>query len=311
MSRLQVVSLRQRRFSTPSDVVGAVTSAAAASTSWHVQAYGTDPSLWQSIIMQGASLFETMHVTTGLPYWAAIVATTFAFRACLTPFTVMAMKNGVNMADAKPEMEILSANLRRAGKDPTARIKYYEELKKLQKKYDFSMGRSFLPMVIQAPFFIVMFTATRHMLDWDPAMMEAGTLWFKDLTATDEYFRLNFLTAGVMYASMKLGVDRVNPDATQAMMMKAISYVLPLGYLVFTMSFSQGMHLFWLSGSLAAIAANLIIRKTPVGAMLGVKKPKSQIVPVAVPPTAVFATRQAAKSAKQMAKEHAAKHGKN
>lgn len=147
----------------------------------------------------------------GLPYWAVIVGTTIAFRVALIPFLVISMKNGVRMQDAKPEMELLNAELRRSGSDVESRTKYYAALKLIQKKHDFSMTRTFLPMFVQMPLFLWFFGSVRTLLDSVPEAAVGGTLWFIDLTARDPFLRLNVLTALVMYISFRIGAESGHP----------------------------------------------------------------------------------------------------
>lgn len=85
--------------------------------------------------------------------------------------------------------------------------------------------------------------------------------------------------------------------------MKALSYIFPVLYLVFTSGFGQGIHLFWLSSSGMALAVNFALRKTLIGKALGTlpfKKEDEFVVPT------TFSTK--AKSLKALKDAHKKKH---
>jgi membrane protein insertase Oxa1/YidC/SpoIIIJ len=171
------------------------------------------------------------------------------------------------------------------------------------------MARSFGPVVMQLPLFLLFFVSLRSLLENNPDVLVGGTLWFEDLTARDAFFRLNILTSVVMYASFRLGAELAQTkDESSTGLMKKLALVFPLIYLPLTYNFGQGMHLFWLSGSLAAIFVNVLLRKTPIGFMLGIPVPKAAIVPV--PPQAFSSKADAlkGKSASALAREHKKRH---
>ncbi len=93
-----------------------------------VEAAAAEPGFFYSLALAGSDMYEALHAWTSVPYWGVIVGTTLAFRVAIAPFMVISMKNAVRMQDAKPEMELLSAELRRAGSSVEARTKYYEGL---------------------------------------------------------------------------------------------------------------------------------------------------------------------------------------
>lgn len=74
-----------------------------------------------------------------------------------------------------------------------------------------------------------------------------------------------------------------------------LGYVFPALYLPLTYSFGQGLHLFWLSSSVVAIAINYALRKTALGVALGIPKATRGLA-AAVPPTpaVTFTSKQEA-----------------
>lgn len=60
------------------------------------------------LVMQGV---ELIHQTSGLPYWATIVAITFTARSLLLPLALTAMRNSARMANCKPELDIIKERM--------------------------------------------------------------------------------------------------------------------------------------------------------------------------------------------------------
>jgi YidC/Oxa1 family membrane protein insertase len=275
------------------------------------QVVAEQPSFWDNLGAQGAQLYEWAHTTTGAPYWAVIVGCTIAVRLLIMPLTVMSLKSAGRMALAKPELDKLNDDFRRLGSPtPESRKKFFTDMRAIQAKYGASMGRSFAPVMAQMPVFVVFFSATSYLLRHNPDMATAGTLWFRDMTAQDPYMRLNLVAALVMHLSFRLGAETGQAPSQQTLV-RIMSFAIPTLYLPFTMNFSQGMHLFWLGGSVAAISINVMLRKTAIGTMLGV--PRFTAVggiatPPVQPPAHVFASKAQALSASQLAKQHKLKH---
>ena len=199
----------------------------------------------------GSDLFESFHVASGLPYWAVIVVSTVSFRVMLTPLMVASLKNAAIMQRIKPEIDILQARFRKAGgpQNPPAAKKFKEDYDALAKREGFSMSKSFVPVLAQMPGFIFFFTSIRRMLDTNPNISSGGALWFNDLSVSDPYMRLNLMTSAVMFLSFRMGAESGNIPQNQQGVMKALSIVFPVLYLPLTMSFGQGLHLFWFTGA--------------------------------------------------------------
>jgi hypothetical protein len=70
--------------------------------------------------------------------------------------------------------------------------------------------------------------------------------------------------------------------------MRVLTVGFPLLYLPLTYGFGQGLHLFWLSGSVMAITVNFVLRKTAIGVALGIPK---VVPPAQAPLPMTFTTR--------------------
>ncbi len=245
---------RSRRFfSTPSE---AAPQAAVEKT---VEVVGREElGFWDNLGAQGAQLYEWAHHVTGAPYWAVIMGCTVAVRLLIVPLTVMSLKSAGRMALAKPELDRLNDEFRRNGNPtPEARKLFFTEMRAIQHRYGASMSRSFAPILAQMPVFVIFFSATTFLLKHNPEMVNAGTLWFRDMTVRDPFMRLNLIAAFVMHMSFRMGAETGQAPSQQTLI-RIMSFVIPALYLPLTMNFSQGMHLFWLGGSVAAISINVV-----------------------------------------------------
>lgn len=291
---------------TPAATTSTVVEAAPA-----VVAKAESASFFSSLAQAGADVFESLHVATGLPYWGVIVGSTVVFRALLVPLVVQSMKNAQKMAKVRPHIERMQDELRKSGRnDPQAQARYAAEWAALKKEHDFSMGRQFLPVLAQLPGFLWFFSSVGAMIRSNPGMPSGGALWFVDLTTSDPFMRLNIATSAVMFLSFRLGAESGGVPAAQAGLIKVMGTVFPLLYLPFTYSFGQGLHLFWFTSAASAVSVNYLLRKTPVGTLLGVPPQNAQVVEET--PVATFATKKegvrAGLSASQLAKAHKNKH---
>jgi membrane protein insertase Oxa1/YidC/SpoIIIJ len=92
--------------------------------------------------------------------------------------------------------------------------------------------------------------------------------------------------------------------AQQVGVMKVMTYIFPVVYLIFTHSFGQGLHLFWLASSAMALVVNFALRKSVIGKALGTI-PAKPLDSVVIPQT-TFTTKS--RSLKKLKQEHKKKH---
>lgn len=264
---------------------------------------------FSSIVTWGASMLESFHVAAGLPYWGVIIVSTVGFRILLTPLMVASLKNAAIMQRIKPQIDILQARFRKAGgpSNPPAAKRFKEDYDELSKREGFSMGKSFLPVIAQMPGFVFFFTSIRRMLETNPNISSGGALWFNDLSASDPYMRLNLMTSAVMFLSFRMGAESGAQPENQRGMMKALAIIFPILYIPLTMSFGQGLHLFWFAGAAGAIGVNYVLRFTVLGQLMGVPPRPSKALTATVP-DAIFSSRRSTKTASQLKREHLAKH---
>ena len=141
---------------------------------------------------------EVMHVSTGLPWWATIAATTVVVRLALTPVVVRLQANAVKINNLRPEIDPLLKQVqeaRRTGNTALATT-VSARMMSLYQKHDCNpMKMVFMPF-IQIPIFITFFMTLRRMTELPVAGMSSGGMfWFQNLTVPDSYYVLPVLAS--------------------------------------------------------------------------------------------------------------------
>jgi YidC/Oxa1 family membrane protein insertase len=131
------------------------------------------------------------------------------------------------MRAAKPEIEALNARFKsnpNASKEDV--MKYRSDMKALYKKYGFSPGSSFIPLLIQMPLFMTFFFALRRMPDKYPELASEGIWWFKDLSVQDPTYALPALCAASFLATIELGGESGEVQSNMKNVMRGLGLIM-------------------------------------------------------------------------------------
>jgi len=154
-------------------------------------------------------MLEMVHVTTGLPWWATIAATTVAVRLSLTPIVVRLQANAVKMNNLRPEIEPLMKKLqeyRQSGNTAMASYCSSKMMHIYQKNGCNPMKTIFMPF-LQMPIFITFFITLRKMTGLPvEGMATQGMLWFQDLTVPDPYYALAIIGCASFITVIKVSL---------------------------------------------------------------------------------------------------------
>lgn len=161
---------------------------------------------------------EAIHVTTGLPWWAAIAATTLIIRTCMLPLMIKVQRNNARVANINPDVQRIMNNVNEAKKagDQMAIAKYSQQAQQLFKDNECHPAKSLLLPIVQAPVMISFFMALRGMAELPvPGFLEGGMAWFTDLSVKDPYYILPVLSSAGMLAILETGSETgaANPQA--------------------------------------------------------------------------------------------------
>lgn len=158
--------------------------------------------IWPSGFFQ--HIFEIVHTTTGMPWWATILAVTIGLRSLMFPLYMKASNASAKMTAIKPELNRLMKEYN-ASDDPIAAQKTMLERQKLMKGNNIKTSHLLLP-VTTIPLFLGIFTGMNGMSKVPVAgLANEGLFWFQNLAAPDPYVGLQIMTALFYAVTFKLG----------------------------------------------------------------------------------------------------------
>ncbi|KAI8379352.1 60Kd inner membrane protein-domain-containing protein [Radiomyces spectabilis] len=254
----------------------------------------TDTSL-PAVLSANEAILNGIH-NSGLPWWATIVATTFALRSTLTlPIAVYQQRSLGKMIELAPMItswgETLKVHVAKESKFGTYDYKQYQS--ELQKQYRKKVNEIYaqhgcarwkllvLPWV-QIPLFISMSLTLRHMtaypLPWFGQLQElptegftqGGLLWFTDLTATDSTAILPFLIAAGNLLNVELNAWFTRGQRTRSQKIWTnVFRCLSVAFFPIAAQAPTSLGLYWVTSSWYSVIQNVTFRIPAVRKRLG------------------------------------------
>jgi len=193
------------------------------------------------------TVLEAVHISTGLPWWGTIVATTIMIRTALVPFIVKLQGNTARLHNVKPQLERLTENMKLAKEtnDTAALARFSAQTQELFAKNDCNPLKSLMLPLLQAPVMISFYLALRDMANLPvPQFKEGGISWFTDLTVADPTYVLPVASSLGFLAIMELGSEA--GGVAQPKAMKNFMRVMAVAMVPLTMNFpSVSFQGFW------------------------------------------------------------------
>jgi YidC/Oxa1 family membrane protein insertase len=157
-----------------------------------------------------------------------------------------AQKNAPRMKEIQEEMKRLKPD------DPRLRELQLEQIRSMNPG---NMLGGCLPMFLQIPFFIALYSAITISLDF----RQASFLWLPDLSSRDPYHLLEFAQTGSMIISMIFAPATPAMTDEQRMQQKMMTYMMPAMMLWVLWGAPSGLLLYWFFGNLVTIGQQAII----------------------------------------------------
>lgn len=176
-------------------------------------------------------------------YGIAIILLTLLVRLILYPLTLKQTKEMAKMQKLQPKMKEIQDKYR---DDPQ---KMNEEVMKLYTKNKVNPLGGCLPLFLQLPVIMSLFTTLRNAVE----LRKAPFLWMSDLSKGDPYLILPIAIAALMYYQQ--GKANVDPQQRQAMAF------MPIMMLVFTFSLPSGLLVYWFTSSVLGLLQQLQTNK--------------------------------------------------
>ena len=198
-------------------------------------------------------VLEKIHAFIGNWGWS-IILLTIGIKLVFFPLSAASYKSMARMKNLAPRMKELQAR----HKDD--RVKLNQATMELYRTEKINPMGGCLPIVIQIPFFIALYSTLLASVE----MRGAPWLgWIHDLAAPDPFYILPVIMMASMFIQYKL--NPAPPDPTQAKMM----LFMPLVFGVTFFFFPAGLVLYWVVNNLLSIAQQWQITR-----MMGDRKPR-------------------------------------
>jgi YidC/Oxa1 family membrane protein insertase len=164
-------------------------------------------------------------------YGVGIILLTIAVRVLILPLTIYQTKSMKRLQEVQPLMKEIQEKY----KDQPEKLQ--QEMMSLYRTHGVNPLSGCLPLLIQMPFFLAIFTVLREF--HPPAGIPHGFLWVPDLGAKDPMYILPALTMLSMY--LQSWLSGAGSDPNQKMMM----YLMPLLFAGITFQMQAGVVLYW------------------------------------------------------------------
>jgi YidC/Oxa1 family membrane protein insertase len=170
-----------------------------------------------------------------IPNWGiAIILLTVLIKILTWWPNAKSMRSMKDMAKLKPEIDKLKAQ---CGDD---KQRFNVEMMALYKKHGINPLGGCLPILIQMPIYIGLYT----MLEKSVELYHAPFFgWIQDLTAPDPYYVTPVVTGALMFLQQRL--SPTPPEGQQ----KALMYMMPIMFLTFTLMLPAGLTVYILTNT--------------------------------------------------------------
>jgi len=219
---------------------------------------------------------ELVSISTGLPWWGTIALATVVIRTALLPVVIKLQRNTTLLQRIKPEMDIISAKLKRAKEDNdhyAVQATTYE-MQTLLNKHGAKLGWMFAAPLLQAPVMISFFMALRKMsqLEAVPGFSTGGLWWFTDLNLADPTYILP-VSAGLGFlAIFELGSENGGGQQQMTRQMKMFFRLMSVGMVPFTASLPSSVFVYWTVSNLFSIFQILAFKNPAIRQRLNIPR---------------------------------------
>ena len=193
-------------------------------------------------------------------YGVAIILLTLLIRILFWPLTHKGTESMGRMQELQPQIKAIQAKYKNK-KDQVSMKKMQSETMALYKENKVNPMGGCLPMFVQIPVFIALFTVLRNAIE----LRYSGFLWIADLSTSENLFAgqipfvgsLNILPI-VMSLSMiwqqKLSSPGAAATPEQQQQQKMMMFMMPIMMLFFFYTMPSGLVLYWTTSNLLMIA---------------------------------------------------------
>jgi YidC/Oxa1 family membrane protein insertase len=179
----------------------------------------------------------------------AIVVFTIIVRTLILPVTVRSIKSMKAMQDIQPKLKELQKKYK------SDRMKMQQETMALYQAYGVNPIAGCLPMLLQIPIFIGVYTAINGLSRSDAGVWAGGFLWLDHLKEPDPLYILPFVAAIFQFIQTFMARPAGQGPVTdpQQRMMNTMMNLMPISVIFFGLTFASGAVLYWAVQSIYGI----------------------------------------------------------
>jgi membrane protein insertase Oxa1/YidC/SpoIIIJ len=217
--------------------------------------------------------FESIHSTTGLPWWATLPMCAVAMRVSLAPLSVLQRMHIERLHSVSPQLREAWAEREKEDSGNLA-----TKMRSILKAGNCRPYMTVLPIFAQIGVFITATFGVRClcMQPGGPVLQslrDGGLLWFTDLTIADATLALPLVHTSLILLNLELGLGSIatappkegaeEPPLSMSRIIGGLHTTLNLTMLVFFPLISQlpqAVFLFWITSSVTSMGLNPLIR---------------------------------------------------
>jgi YidC/Oxa1 family membrane protein insertase len=190
-------------------------------------------------------------------YGVAIILLTLLVRIIFWPLTHKSTESAKRMRDVQPKIKAIQEQF----KDEPHKLQH--EIWRVYKEHKVNPFSSCLPMLVQIPVFIALYTVLRSAVE----LRFAPFLWVADLSEPENLFAgvlpfsLNILPLAM--AAVTIVQSKLTPAMGDPMQQKMMTWMMPLMMLFFFYSMPAALSLYWTISTILAIAQLWWQQRTP------------------------------------------------
>lgn len=208
-------------------------------------------------------LLESYHITSGLPWWAAIAATALTIRLFTFPLYVRASDSTARMNAMSEVTQPIYNRMQDAQKRGDVQTQQLELRRYMaaRREAGISFTAQLTPVVIQGIVGFCGFKLMRKLADLPaPGFTEGGFLWLTDLTIPDGYLIMPAVMALSIHLLVRMGGE-TGTTATPPAMKSFMLFGMP-GLLFLITGWQSGALCIWFatSGAVSIVQAQLLQR---------------------------------------------------
>ncbi|WBW71841.1 mitochondrial inner membrane insertase Oxa102 [Schizosaccharomyces osmophilus] len=217
--------------------------------------------LWPHNLLQ--SFVQSIHVWSGMPWWASIAATAVGMRITMLPLMIKMIRTSSKLAVINPQVSQHMVALQRAKaeKNNTGMSEATTKIQDLYRSNNVNPLSLLTAPVVQGVVFISFFYALKCMAGVPvDGLTEGGFLWVQNLTKADPYAVFPILNGLLMLFNIEAGSETGTNKAAMAPGMKRFFRLLCAASPVFTMSFPMAIFMYWVPSNIFSVFQGLLLK---------------------------------------------------